>query len=54
MTDTNREGFVAFGDFQYEIYFGGLTGVLPTMPMSHDELEARAARALSPALLSYA
>jgi lactate 2-monooxygenase len=44
---------MAFGDFQYEIYFGGLNGVQPTMPMIYEELEARAARALPPSLVSY-
>jgi lactate 2-monooxygenase len=44
---------MAFGDFQYEIYFGGLNGVQPTMPMIYEELEARAAKALPPSLLSY-
>ncbi|MEV6606229.1 alpha-hydroxy-acid oxidizing protein [Kutzneria sp. NPDC051319] len=44
---------VAFGDFQYEIYFGGLRGVQPSLPMVFEELEARAAKALSPSLLSY-
>jgi len=44
---------MAFGDFQYEIYFGGLNGVMPTMPMIYDELEARASRAMPPSLLSY-
>ncbi|WP_043725701.1 alpha-hydroxy-acid oxidizing protein, partial [Kutzneria sp. 744] len=44
---------MAFGDFQYEIYFGGLRGVQPSLPMVFEELEARAAKALSPSLLSY-
>jgi len=44
---------MAFGDFQFEIYFGGLRGALPTMPMVFDELEARAVKALPPALVSY-
>jgi lactate 2-monooxygenase len=42
-----------FGDFEYEIYFAGLRGVVPTMPMVYDELEARAAKALPPSILSY-
>jgi lactate 2-monooxygenase len=31
-----------FGDYQNEIYLGGLSGVLPAMPMAFAELEARA------------
>ena len=40
-------------NYQLEIYFQGLTGVQPTLPMSFDELEARAAQALSPSIWSY-
>ena len=43
----------SFGDFQNEIYFAGLTGRVPTLPMVYDELEARAAQALPPSVLSY-
>ncbi|WP_328605217.1 lactate 2-monooxygenase [Amycolatopsis sp. NBC_00345] len=43
----------SFGDFQNEIYFAGLTGRVPTMPMAYDELEARAAQALPPSVVSY-
>ncbi|GAA5151973.1 lactate 2-monooxygenase [Pseudonocardia eucalypti] len=42
-----------FGDYQIEIYLGGLSGVLPSMPMTYEELEARARAALAPSLLSY-
>ncbi|MEU4669275.1 alpha-hydroxy-acid oxidizing protein [Amycolatopsis sp. NPDC023774] len=42
-----------YGDFQNEIYFAGLTGRVPTMPMVYAELEARAAQALPPSVLSY-
>ena len=49
----NLESGGQFGDYQNEIYLGGLSGVLPTMPMAFDELEARAQAALSPSLLSY-
>ncbi|MFE7524522.1 lactate 2-monooxygenase [Kitasatospora sp. NPDC057542] len=42
-----------FGDYQNEIYLHGLDGVLPTMPMTFAELEARASTALSPSILSY-
>jgi len=43
----------AFGDFQNEIYFAGLTGRVPTLPMSYAELERRATQALPPSVLSY-
>jgi len=43
----------AFGDYQVEIYGGGLRGVLPAFPMAFGELEARAAQALPPSVLSY-
>ena len=42
-----------FGAFQYEIYFQGLTGVLPALPMAFAELEARARHALPPSVWSY-
>ncbi|MFE3172257.1 lactate 2-monooxygenase [Amycolatopsis sp. NPDC059235] len=42
-----------FGDFQLEIYFAGLSGRVPDLPMSYAELEARAAQALPPSVLSY-
>jgi len=43
----------AFGDYQLEIYLAGLSGVLPPFPMAYPELEARAAQALPPSVLSY-
>ena len=43
----------AFGDYQIEIYAAGLQGVLPRFPMAYAELEARAAQALPPSVLSY-
>ncbi|HJZ28979.1 MAG TPA: alpha-hydroxy-acid oxidizing protein, partial [Streptosporangiaceae bacterium] len=43
----------AFGDYQLEIYGAGLRGVLPAFPMAFAELEARAAQALPPSILSY-
>ncbi len=43
----------AFGDYQLEIYLAGLQGIVPDFPMAFAELEARAARALSPSVLSY-
>ena len=42
-----------FGAYQYEIYFQGLTGVLPSLPMSYAELAARAEQALPPSVWSY-
>ncbi|MGW8360004.1 alpha-hydroxy-acid oxidizing protein [Streptomyces wedmorensis] len=42
-----------FGDYQNEIYFDGLSGVLPTLPMAFDELEAKALAALPPSVRSY-
>ncbi|MEU6973579.1 hypothetical protein AB0A71_38835 [Kitasatospora aureofaciens] len=41
------------GPGQHETYLHGLFGVVPTMPMSSAELEARARAALPPSLLSY-
>ncbi|MBB4687528.1 lactate 2-monooxygenase [Amycolatopsis jiangsuensis] len=43
----------SFGDYQNEIYLAGLTGRVPTLPMAYAELEARAAQALPPSVLSY-
>jgi len=43
----------AFGDYQLEIYLAGLQGILPAFPMAFAELEARAAQALPPSVLSY-
>ncbi|MBO0805422.1 MAG: alpha-hydroxy-acid oxidizing protein [Nocardiopsaceae bacterium] len=42
-----------YGDYQLEIYFNGLFGVLPTMPMDFPALQARAEAALPPSVLSY-
>jgi hypothetical protein len=42
-----------FGDYQNEIYLNGLSGVLPTMPMTFPELEVRAQATLRPDALSY-
>jgi lactate 2-monooxygenase len=43
----------AFGDYQLEIYGAGLHGVQPQFPMAFADLEARAAQALPPSVLSY-
>ena len=42
-----------YGDFQMELYVGGLAGVRCAHPMSFAELEARASMALSTEVLSY-
>ncbi|MFI9117067.1 alpha-hydroxy-acid oxidizing protein [Streptomyces venezuelae] len=42
-----------YGDYQHEIYFDGLFGVLPTLPMTFAELEERARAALPPSVWSY-
>jgi lactate 2-monooxygenase len=42
-----------YGNYQYEIYFQGLMGVLPTLPIGYAELEARAQQALPPSVWSY-
>ncbi|GAA2323437.1 lactate 2-monooxygenase [Streptomyces cuspidosporus] len=41
------------GDWQYTIYLDGLTGRVPSLPMSFAELERRAEAAMSPELWSY-
>jgi len=41
------------GDWQLGIYFGGLTGVRPELPMGFDALAAAAEAALSPEIWSY-
>ena len=51
MADVNSRR--QYGDYQSEIYFAGLSGVLPTMPMEYSGLEARAQAALPPSVLSY-
>jgi len=33
-----------YGNYQIEIYFQGLAGILPSLPMSFDDLAARAER----------
>ena len=44
---------MAYGDYQLEIYFQGLSGVLPKLPMAFAELEAKAQAAMSPSMWSY-
>jgi len=42
-----------YGNFQFEIYLRGLTGIIPELPMTFAELETRAQQAMSPSLWSY-
>jgi lactate 2-monooxygenase len=42
-----------FGDFQLEIYLGGLNGATPDHPMTFGELEERAEAAMSKEIFSY-
>lgn len=42
-----------YGNFQFEIYLQGLGGVMPELPMTFADLEARAQQAMSPSLWSY-
>jgi isopentenyl diphosphate isomerase/L-lactate dehydrogenase-like FMN-dependent dehydrogenase len=42
-----------FGDYQLEIYFRGLAGERPALPVTFSELAARAQTALSPDMWSY-
>ncbi|GAB2516113.1 lactate 2-monooxygenase [Nocardia heshunensis] len=44
---------MAFGDFQNEIYFNGLRGVVPAYPVSYAELAERARAAMPPSVYSY-
>ncbi|WP_327145758.1 alpha-hydroxy-acid oxidizing protein [Nocardia sp. NBC_01327] len=44
---------MALGDFQNEIYFNGLRGVVPALPVSFAELEERARAAMPPSVWSY-
>jgi len=42
-----------FGDYQHEIYFAGLSGTVPKIPVDFATLEKRAAAALPPSVLTY-
>ncbi|MGW3569432.1 alpha-hydroxy-acid oxidizing protein [Streptomyces sp. NPDC000941] len=44
---------MAFADYQNEIYYDGLRGVLPNLPMTSDELQPLAEAAMPPAVRSY-
>jgi lactate 2-monooxygenase len=43
----------AFGDYQNEIYFNGLRGVRPKLPVNFRLLEEKAAAALPQSVISY-
>ncbi|HTJ70983.1 MAG TPA: lactate 2-monooxygenase [Actinospica sp.] len=43
----------AYGDYQNQIYFNALQGVLPELPMAYAELEERARATLAPSVWSY-
>src|SRR5258707_9033606 len=53
MTEPGPAPAAPYGDFQLDIYLAGLSGTVPSLPMSFAELESRAAHALPPSLLSY-
>lgn len=42
-----------YGEYQNAIYFAGLSGVLPELPVDHATLKRRAEAAMSPSLLAY-
>ena len=44
---------MAFGDYQNEIYFQGLAGIVPSLPMSFAGWEAKAEVAMPPSIWSY-
>jgi lactate 2-monooxygenase len=44
---------MAFGNYQFEIYLQGLSGVVPTLPMTFADWEAKAESAMPPSVYSY-
>ncbi len=49
-----KEGrIMAFADYHDEIYFDGLHGVVPSLPMTFDDLEPLGEAAMPPAVRSY-
>lgn len=44
---------MTFGNYQFEIYLQGLSGVVPTMPMTFADWEAKAESAMPPSVYSY-
>ena len=53
MTEPGPKPTAPYGDLQLDIYLAGLSGTVPSLPMSFAELESRAAHALPPSVLSY-
>ena len=53
MSESSPRPSAPYGDFQLEIYLAGLGGTVPALPVSFADLEARAAHALPPSVLSY-
>ena len=53
MTEPGPRPAAPYGDLQLDIYLAGLSGTVPSLPMSFAELESRAAHALPPSVLSY-
>jgi lactate 2-monooxygenase len=44
---------MTFGNYQFEIYLQGLSGVVPTLPMTFADWEAKAESAMPPSVYSY-
>ena len=44
---------MAYGDYQLEIYLQGLSGIVPSLPMTFADWEAKAEAAMSPSVYSY-
>lgn len=44
---------MAFGDYQLEIYLQGLSGIMPKLPMTFADWEAKAQSAMPPSVYSY-
>ena len=53
MTDQSQDDGPQYGDFQNEIYLGGLQGTVPRFPIAFSDLVERATAAMSPDVLSY-
>jgi lactate 2-monooxygenase len=53
MTEPRSRPAASYGDFQLDIYLAGLSGTVPSLPVSFAELESRAGHALPPSVLSY-
>ncbi|TFV56479.1 lactate 2-monooxygenase [Mycobacterium sp. PS03-16] len=44
---------MSFSNYQFEIYLQGLSGIMPTLPMTFEEWEANAEAAMPPSVYSY-